>query len=149
MSKRYDQFCPVARTLDILGDRWTLLIIRDLFFGKTRFREFEESLVGIPTNVLSERLKVLESNGIVERTFYADHPPRAEYHLTRKGRDLHWVLEALGAWGAKYTFDTPAFRYKHTECNHSVTLAWRCEECGQTVRPSTVKLEAMDKDDNV
>jgi DNA-binding HxlR family transcriptional regulator len=147
MSKSYEQFCPVARTLDLLGDRWTLLIIRDLFFGKRRFADFEESLAGIPPNVLSDRLKLLEAHGIAERTFYSDHPPRAEYHLTRKGRDLHWVLEAIAAWGAKYAFETRAFRQVHAGCGHPASLAWRCTHCGETVPPSTVVLERLAESD--
>jgi DNA-binding HxlR family transcriptional regulator len=133
----------VARTLDILGDRWTLLIVRDLLLGKSRFAEFEESLEGIPTNVLSERLKVLEAQGIVERSFYSDHPPRAEYRLTRKGKDLHWIVDALAFWGSRYTFDEPAFRQIHADCGHQVSPAWICTGCGETVRPSSVRLEIL------
>ena len=99
----YGQDCPVARTLDIVGERWTLLILRDLLReGPRRFQDLEASLVGIGPNTLSARLKRLEQGGIVERRFYEQHPPRAEYALTDKGRALGPVLLALKKWGEKY-----------------------------------------------
>jgi DNA-binding HxlR family transcriptional regulator len=91
--------CPVACTLDVIGDRWSLLIIRDLFHQKHRFSQFLESGEDIPTNILAERLKRLTDAGLIERTRYQDHPPRYEYHLTRAGRSLSPVLEAMYSWG--------------------------------------------------
>lgn len=100
----YDMRCPVARTLDIIGERWTLLILRDLLRGGAcKFQDFERSLGGISPNTLSARLKQLEDHGIVERRFYEQHPPRAEYLLTEKGRQLGPVLKALYEWGQKNT----------------------------------------------
>ena len=97
-------FCPVARTLDIIGERWAILILRDLLLqGPRKFRDLEESLAGISPNTLSARLKLLEEHGIVARKLYAEHPPRAEYALTAKGRELGPVLGALRAWGQKHT----------------------------------------------
>lgn len=104
MPSRPDRFCPIARSLDIVGDRWTLLMLRDLALdGPRKFQDFEQSLAGISPNTLSARLKTLEENGIVERRFYSDHPPRAEYVLTGKGVELRPVLRALKAWGEKHT----------------------------------------------
>lgn len=101
---RYDQNCPVARTLEIIGERWTILILRDLFTkGALRFNDLEQSLAGVSPNTLSLRLKELEENGIVERHFYEQHPPRAEYLLTKKGRALGPVLRELKGWGEKHT----------------------------------------------
>lgn len=94
--------CPVARTLDIVGDRWTLLVLRDLSLGHTRYNELLESCSGISTNLLSDRLKKLEERGFVERVFYSDHPPRAEYRLTHKGRDFGEVLRAMYRWGRRH-----------------------------------------------
>ena len=94
--------CPIACTLDIIGDRWTLLLVRDLVAGKTRFSEFLASDERIPTNVLADRLRRLESNGIIDSVLYSRHPPRAEYHLTAKGRKLEPVLKAIGAWGLEH-----------------------------------------------
>jgi DNA-binding HxlR family transcriptional regulator len=99
----YGQDCPVARTLDVIGERWTLLILRDLFLhGARKFQDFEASFEGIGPNTLSARLKRLVEAGIVERRFYEEHPPRAEYVLTKKGRDLGPVLAALRKWGEAY-----------------------------------------------
>ena len=103
MGRKYEIDCPVARTLDIIGERWTILILRDFFLhGTRRFQDFAESLTGIAPNTLSSRLKVLETEGIVERKSYSDHPPRMEYHLTKKGNDLGPVLTALKNWGTIY-----------------------------------------------
>jgi DNA-binding HxlR family transcriptional regulator len=98
-----NRHCPVARTLDIVGDRWTMLILRDLRDGPRKFHELQTSLAGISPNTLSARLKNLEQHAIVERRFYEDHPPRAEYVLTSKGDELRSVLGALRKWGEKHT----------------------------------------------
>src|SRR5262245_62179671 len=102
MAPNYDLRCPVARTLDIIGERWTLLILRDLFRdGARKFQDFEQSLPGASATTLSARLKKLEDHGIVARRFYSDHPPRAEYVLTDKGRSLGPLLKMLLDWGSK------------------------------------------------
>ena len=103
-SAPYDMRCPIARTLDIVGERWTILILRDLVTGGPRkFQDFERSLAGISPNTLSSRLKRLEEAGIVERRFYEQHPPRAEYVLTEKGKELGPVLRTLFDWGQRHT----------------------------------------------
>ena len=112
MPASYDMHCPVARTLDIIGERWTILILRDLLLsGPRRFQDFERSLAGISPNTLSARLKRLEDHGIVERRFYEQHPPRAEYLLTDKGRQLAPVLKSLLEWGRNHTV-APAPTYQ-------------------------------------
>lgn len=99
-----NRYCPVARTLDIVGERWTILILRDLLLeGPRKFTDFAASLQGVSPTTLSARLKVLEEAGIIQRRFYADHPPRAEYLLTAKGRELQPVVRALRDWGQKHT----------------------------------------------
>ena len=99
------EWCPVARTLDILGDRWTMLVLRDIVRGVSKFSEMLESLGGISPNLLADRLKRLEQQGIVERVFYSDHPPRAEYCLTEKGNELGPVLQAMAEWGITYELE--------------------------------------------
>jgi len=94
--------CPVSRTLDVLGDRWSLLIVRDLMRGKKRFAEFLESEEGIPTNTLAERLQRLVRAGIVESHRYSDHPPRVEYLLTLKGEELRPIIRAMVDWGVRH-----------------------------------------------
>src|SRR5262245_39770495 len=101
---KYDVKCPVARALHIIGEPWTILILRDLFMeGPRKFQDFEQSLSGMSPTTLSARLKKLEAHGILVRRFYADHPPRAEYLLTDKGRALGPALKALLEWGRKHT----------------------------------------------
>ena len=103
MSDRFDASCPIARTLNVVGERWTLLILRDLFrSGPCRFQDLLDSLKGMAPNTLSNRLKSLVEDGIIERRFYEDHPPRAEYLLTDKGKKLGPVLKALYDWGSRY-----------------------------------------------
>ena len=94
--------CPVASVLDIVGDKWTLVVVRDLFLNKHRYGDFLTSPEAIPTNILAERLKRLEAAGIVKRELYQDNPPRAEYFLTTKGADLGPVLRAMRQWGKQY-----------------------------------------------
>jgi len=94
--------CPISGSLDIIGDRWSLLVIRDLFRGLKRYGEFTGSPEGIPTNVLAERLVRLEENGILASEPYQKNPTRYAYTLTPKGRSLKPVLAALGQWGARH-----------------------------------------------
>jgi DNA-binding HxlR family transcriptional regulator len=103
MAKSYRQAgCPVARTLDVIGERWAILVLRDLFLkGPRRFQDFQESLAGVAPNTLSARLKELEAQGVIERRIYSEHPPRLEYQLTDKGKSLGPVLQALREWGRK------------------------------------------------
>jgi len=111
ISAPYDMRCPIARTLDIIGERWTILILRDLLIeGPRKFQDFQQSLAGISPNTLSARLKRLEESGVVERRFYEQHPPRAQYLLTAKGRALGPVLKALLDWGRSHTPPPRPFR---------------------------------------
>jgi DNA-binding HxlR family transcriptional regulator len=96
--------CPVARTLKIVGEKWTILILRDLFKNKTRkYKDFSDSLSGISPNLLSTRLKKLESYQLVTQQQYSSHPPRYEYLLTKKGKSLGIVLNELKSWGEEHT----------------------------------------------
>ncbi len=94
--------CPVSCALDVVGDRWTLLIIRDLFRGKTRYGEFLASPEGIPTNILAERLKRLESAGLISSAPYQQNPPRYAYTLTPRGADLRPALGGLAMWSIRH-----------------------------------------------
>ena len=103
MARSYGQKqCPVSRTLDMIGERWTILILRDLLLhGARRYQDFQESLSGLAPNTLSARLKSLEGHNLIERKLYSEHPPRLEYHLTEKGRSLGPIVKALRDWGRK------------------------------------------------
>jgi DNA-binding HxlR family transcriptional regulator len=94
--------CPVACTLDVLGDRWSLLVVRDVVRGKRRYAEFLESPEGIPTNILADRLKRLAATGVIRSRRYSQHPPRLEYELTAKGEDLRPILRAMVEWGVRH-----------------------------------------------
>ncbi len=140
MPKQYDLPCPVAKTLDIVGDRWTLLIVRDLLtLGPRKYVELAGSLKGIAPNILSDRLKLLESNGLVEREFYEEHPPRALYRLTSKGEDLRTVMQALLQWGGKHLYD--GVTVVHDACGHDLSLVTMCEHCGERVRGRNRKMK--------
>lgn len=100
--------CPVAGALDLIGDRWTLLVVRDLFRGKRRYGDLVASAERIPTNILADRLKKLAQRGIVERVQYSARPPRYEYHLTPRGKDLGPAILALAGWGLRHVPGTRA-----------------------------------------
>jgi DNA-binding HxlR family transcriptional regulator len=108
LKRNYDgqESCSVAQALEIIGERWTWLIIRDAFLGLTKFIEFEQSL-GIARNVLTDRLNRLVEEGIFERVLYQERPARYEYRLTQKGSDLFTALNALRQWGDQYLSDKP------------------------------------------
>jgi DNA-binding HxlR family transcriptional regulator len=111
MARKYELRCPVARALDVIGDRWTILIVRDLYLYETRrFQDFEPRMRGLTPSVLSARLKELECGGIVSSRPYTEHPPRLEYFLSQKGKELWPILLELKAWGEKHTI--LAERYK-------------------------------------
>ena len=105
MAKTYEiSDCPVARTLDLIGERWTILLMRDLLLqGPRRFQDFLTSLPGIAPNTLCARLKSLEDNGLVRRQLYNDRPPRLEYVLTDKGKSLGPIVKAMREWGDRHT----------------------------------------------
>jgi len=123
VKKTFDRDCPVARSLDIVGERWTLLIVRDLLTGPMRFQDLLQSTVGIAPNVLSDRLKTLENYDLVKRRFYSEHPPRAEYSLTDKGLELGVVVLALGRWGVRHLGVRSPRTLQHDECHDHLKLA--------------------------
>jgi DNA-binding HxlR family transcriptional regulator len=129
-----DLNCSVARPLSFLGERWALLVLRDLFLGRRRFDEIQESL-GVASNVLSQRLASLVEEGIAERHRYSEHPERFEYRLTEKGRDLQPVLLAMLAWGDRYTAGPagPPLETVHDECGRPFHMVPTCSECGAEV----------------
>jgi DNA-binding HxlR family transcriptional regulator len=94
--------CPVAGALDLVGDKWTLLVVRDLLRGKRRYGDRAASAERIPTNILADRLRRLEQAGLVERRQYSERPPRFEYRLTRMGKDLAPAVRTLAEWGVRY-----------------------------------------------
>jgi len=98
--------CPVSCVLDLLGDKWTLLLVRDLLMGKGIYTEFQQSPEGIPTNILADRLKRLQAAGVIEKQPYQERPVRYRYQLTGKGKDLSPVISAMIDWGNRYVEGT-------------------------------------------
>ena len=138
MPKIYGQCCPVAKTLEVVGDRWTLLVVRDLLGGARRFRDLQAGLPGLAPNILSERLKLMEEHGLVSRHFYSDHPPRAEYELTDRGRELGMVVGALAAWGTRHV-DKGA-RLVHGDSGKEVRLGYFCADTGERVPSGSIRV---------
>lgn len=134
--------CSVAGALELVGDRWTLLLLRDFGLGLTRFDEFQES-TGISNTTLTARLRELEAHGIVERVAYQDRPPRHEYQLTEKGRDLWIVLTALREWGDKWDasgFGAPTIEMVDRKTERQLRLALVDPETGRAVPRERLQL---------
>jgi DNA-binding HxlR family transcriptional regulator len=115
----YGQYCPIAQSLEVIGDRWTLLIVRDLLSGTTQFNDLERGLPGISRPLLSKRLRQLEAAGVVEKRINASGRERTQYHLTQAGRELQGIIDALLAWGVDWAFGDPT-----PEQLNSVLLMW-------------------------
>lgn len=129
-----DWNCSVARTLDVVGEWWTLLIVRDAFRGTRRFDDFQSSL-GMARSVLTARLKRLTDAGVLERTQYSEHPPRHEYRLTDKGRALFPVITALLRWGDEWASGPagPPALLVHQTCGQTMHPELTCPHCGGDV----------------
>lgn len=132
LGRQYEgQNCSIARTLEIVGERWTLLIIRDALTGSSRYDEFQQNL-GIATNVLSNRLDRLVEHGILTRTQYQDRPRRYEYHLTDRGRELSVPILAFMRWGDRHLAGPagPPRLVRHADCQGPITQRHVCANCG-------------------
>jgi len=133
-----DVNCSVAQCLEVVGEWWSLLIVRDAFLGVTRFDDFQARL-GISRNILNQRLNHLVDNGVLERVRYWDHPPRWEYHLTQKGRDLWNVITAMRQWGDRWAApDGPPLKVRHKTCGRLVKAVSVCSHCGEVLDPRAV-----------
>jgi DNA-binding HxlR family transcriptional regulator len=134
LERKYDtQVCSIARALEIVGERWTLLILRNTAFRPRRFDDLQHNL-GLARNVLTERLQHLVEEGLLERRLYQEHPPRYEYGPTQKARDLFPVLAALIQWGDKYYApDGPPRLIRHRGCGGAIVQKLVCAECGAEV----------------
>ncbi|MFI9596680.1 winged helix-turn-helix transcriptional regulator [Nonomuraea sp. NPDC052265] len=133
LGKTYDtQVCSAARALEVIGERWSLLIVRDvLFAGATRFADFQR--LGIATNILAKRLDSLVGAGVLERRSSKEQPDRSVYAVTRKGLDLAPVIIALTQWGDRWAAppDGPPILYRHTDCGGAIAELTTCGTCGE------------------
>ena len=133
-----DMTCSVAQCLDVVGEWWSLLIVRDAFLGVTRFDDFQARL-GISRNILTQRLNHLVDSDVLKRVAYSDHPPRSEYRLTGKGRDLWHVITAMRQWGDQWAAPGgPPVETRHTACGHIVTAVPVCSHCGEPLDARSV-----------
>ncbi len=136
--KRYGQFCGLARGLEHVGDRWTLLVVRELLLGGRRWAELERALPGIPSNLLAERLRLLEDEDVVRRA-----PDGRVYDLTDKGRDLAPVLASLAAWGTRHCGEPSSALATHAGCGGRVLMRSSCTRCGAPVPPEELDVRGL------
>ena len=130
--------CSVAQCLEVVGEWWSMLIIRDSFMGVTRFEDYQRRL-GISRNILRDRLSSLVDSGVLVRTPYSEHPPRDDYKLTSKGLDLWPILTAMRQWGDKYAAPAgPPIELVHEQCGKTTHVETVCVECGERVGPRDV-----------
>lgn len=133
--------CSVAQCLEVVGEWWSLLIVRDAFLGVRRFDDFQGRL-GIARNVLNDRLVKLVDAGIFDRVEYQDRPPRFEYRLTERGRDLWPVITAMRQWGDRWAApDGPPLVLRHPPCGHLVDTTIVCSECEEPLGPGSLRAE--------
>jgi DNA-binding HxlR family transcriptional regulator len=134
MTDRLDELpgrrCSIAGALDVVGDRWALLVVREVSIGAHRFSEILRG-TGAPREQLTARLNALVDAGVLERKQYSASPPRSDYHLTPAGRDLLPVLHGLMQWGDRYLADEPPVEFHHA--GHRISASWVCDVCGEKV----------------
>ena len=138
-----DMNCSVARALSVVGERWTMLILREAFMGHRRFDEFQSG-TGIARNILSTRLHALVENGIFDRSDDAEPDHHVEYRLTKKGQDLYPVMIALLNWGDCWMADEqgPPMTLTHRTCGHATTPSLVCSHCGAAIEPRAMQAHA-------
>jgi DNA-binding HxlR family transcriptional regulator len=131
--------CSVAQCLEVVGEWWSMLILRDAFLGVTRFDDFQERL-GISRNILNQRLNHLVERGVLDKVLYSEHPPRYDYRLSDKGRDLWPVLTAMRQWGDCYQApDGPPLQLIHKACGEISDAVMVCAGCGELIGPRDVR----------
>ena len=135
-----DSLCSFARTLGVIGDRWTMLVLREAFLGTRRYDDFQRNLAAAP-HIVAARLKKLVEHKVLEKRRYQDHPPRYEYRLTERGHELYPALIALITWGEKWLKSPqgPATIRTHKSCKHRLHVVTTCGACGEAVTARDVK----------
>jgi DNA-binding HxlR family transcriptional regulator len=138
-----DMACSIARTLDVVGEPWSPLILRDIYVGMHRFEQIQQDL-GISRKVLTERLKWLVESGVLERQAYSERPPRHEYRLTAKGTELCDLLLVMVRWGDRWLAGEagPPVLYRHRACGRISHVELHCSECGEPMRATDIDVEA-------
>jgi DNA-binding HxlR family transcriptional regulator len=129
--------CSTAEALKVIGERWTLLAIREMAYGIHRFDQIA-AFTGASRDILADRLRKLEREGIVERRLYSEHPPRFEYHLTQAGDELRPILRAIGQWGERWVAEQSDVAFRH-DCGHRLRIDHVCHHCGRVLTPGSVE----------
>lgn len=138
MKNQYNLPCNIAQTLNIIGDKWTLLILYQLLSGHHTFQKISENLQGIPTNLLSSRLKTLEENQLITLELYQNHPPRYNYLLTESGKDLEHVLNSIFQWGEEH-LEKCNKKLIHKKCKSRVDLIYYCSCCKEIIHTGDIE----------
>jgi DNA-binding HxlR family transcriptional regulator len=133
--------CSVAAALNLIGEKWALLAVREIAFGNKRFDAIARN-TGAPRDRLAARLRALEAGGVVTRRQYSEHPPRYEYELTEAGQELRGVLTALRGWGDKWMVDSPPTVFDHV-CGHELDPAVVCRHCGAEIYPGDLTVRVL------
>lgn len=139
MKKSYELDCNLAQVLNIFGDKWTMLILHRIIRGKNTFKEIEENLESIPSNILSNRLKLLEERGLIYQELYNQHPPRYKYLPTESGLDFNSVFNSMIIW-ASNNLDKCSKDIGHKTCNGRVELGYYCKQCDKHIRQEDLLL---------
>ncbi|MDX6661883.1 MAG: hypothetical protein QOJ55_2705 [Solirubrobacteraceae bacterium] len=139
--RTYDQNCSIARALQVVGERWTLLVLREVFTGQRRFEAIQRNL-GVATNILADRLQTLVEEDVLERRALSDRSERSEYRLTEKGLDLNPVLLELMRWGDRWDAPAPGppVTVEHQDCGHETHAVQSCSHCGGELTARNVRL---------
>ncbi len=135
-------YCSVARSIEIIGERWTMLILRDAFYGIRRFDDFQNSL-GIARNILTSRLNSLVEAGIMRKVPYQDHPVRHEYRMTETGRELLPVITTLIAWGDKWESEDVPIVLMHEDCDHATRAKVVCAHCSEELTAFNLRIDPV------
>ena len=139
MKNLYNLPCDIAQTLNIIGDKWTLLILRQIMLGHDTYKEIQDHLEGIPSNLLSDRIKNLEADELIDSTLYQQHPPRYRYVLTESGKDLSDVFNSIILWGEK-NLKKCRKQLTHNDCGHKIELQYYCSQCGKAITREDISL---------
>jgi DNA-binding HxlR family transcriptional regulator len=134
--------CAIAASLALVGEKWSLLAVREIALGNHRFDAIARN-TGAPRDRLASRLRALEAAGVVERRQYSERPPRWEYHLTEAGRELRVVLQVLRAWGDRWAVDTPPSTVVHRACGEELDPVMTCRACGEEVTGDDLRVAVL------
>lgn len=139
MKNGYELECNIAQTLNLIGDKWSLLILHEILLGHGTYKEIQEKLEGIPTNLLATRLKELEQNKLIQVEQYSEHPPRYRYLVTESGEDLKDIFYSIILWGEKHLGTKCYKKLAHKKCKQTIQLQYYCPNCKEKVSEEEIE----------